>query len=54
MMAEEALVGRARTLARLGRSEEERAAWRALLSRFPQSDYRWRAQQRLDRAGDTP
>ena len=54
MMAEEALVGRARTLARLGRTEEERAAWRALLSRFPQSDYRWRAQQRLDRAGDTP
>jgi TolA-binding protein len=54
MMAEEALVGRARTLARLGRTEEERAAWLALLSRFPQSDYRWRAQQRLDRAGDTP
>ncbi len=54
MMAEEALVGRARTLARLGQTEEERAAWRALLSRFPQSDYRWRAQQRLDRAGDTP
>ena len=54
MMAEEALVGRARTLARLGRTEEERAAWRALLSRFPQSDYRWRAQQRLDRAGDAP
>jgi TolA-binding protein len=54
MMAEEALVGRARTLARLGRTEEERAAWRALLSLFPQSDYRWRAQQRLDHAGDTP
>ena len=53
-MAEEALVGRARTLARLGRTEEERAAWRALLSRFPQSDYRWRAQQCLDgaRAGE--
>ncbi len=54
MMAEEALVGRARVLARLGRTEDERAAWRALLSRFPQSDYRWRAQQRLDRAGDAP
>lgn len=56
MMAEEALVGRARTLARLGRTEGERAAWRALLARFPQSDYRWRAQQRLDGAGavDTP
>jgi len=53
-MAEEALVGRARTLARLGRTEEERAAWRELLSRFPQSDYRWRAQQRLDPAGDSP
>jgi TolA-binding protein len=46
-LAEEALVGRARTLARLGRNADERATWQTLLARYPQSDYRWRAQQRL-------
>jgi len=44
---EEALLGRARALAALGRRADERAAWQTLLDRFPQSDYRWRAQQRL-------
>jgi TolA-binding protein len=46
-LLEEALLGRARALAALGRRADERAAWRLLLDRFPQSDYRWRAQQRL-------
>jgi TolA-binding protein len=47
-LAEEALVGRARALARLGRTVEEQVAWQTLLARYPHSDYRWRAQQRLD------
>jgi hypothetical protein len=47
-LVEEAMVGKARALARLGRAADERALWQALLARFPSSDYRWRAQQRLD------
>jgi TolA-binding protein len=47
-LAEEALVGRARTLARLGRTADERETWQRLLASHPRSDYRWRAQQRLD------
>jgi TolA-binding protein len=47
-LAEEAMVGKARALARLGQGAAERAVWQALLARFPSSDYRWRAQQRLD------
>lgn len=47
VLIEEALVGRARALAALGRARDERAAWQTLLARCPQSDYRWRAQQRL-------
>jgi TolA-binding protein len=44
---EEALLGKARALAGLGRDAEERAAWRALEARYPTSEYRWRARQRL-------
>lgn len=47
VLGEEALVGRARALERLGRTRAEREAWEALLARYPQSDYGWRAQQRL-------
>ena len=48
VLAEEALVGRARALARIeGRSADERAAWRELLDRYPRSTYGWRARQRL-------
>ena len=36
-LREEALVGRARAFARLGDTEGERAAWRALLQEFPGS-----------------
>jgi outer membrane protein assembly factor BamD (BamD/ComL family) len=50
-LAEEALVGKASALQRLGRVAAERAVWATLLERHPQSDYRWRAQQRLDQLG---
>ena len=43
---EEALIGKARALAGLGRADEEREAWRALETRHPSSEYRWRARQR--------
>lgn len=46
-LRDEATVGKAKALARLGRSYEERALWRALLARDPGSEYRWRAHQRL-------
>jgi len=52
-LAEEALVGKASALERLGRVAAERAVWVTLLARHPQSDYRWRAQQRLDQLGAT-
>jgi hypothetical protein len=48
VLAEEALVGRARALARIeGRGADERAAWLELLARYPRSTYAWRARQRL-------
>jgi hypothetical protein len=50
-LAEEALVGKASALERLGRVAAERAVWVTLLARHSQSDYRWRAQQRLDQLG---
>jgi hypothetical protein len=44
---EEALVGRALTLMRLGRPSEERTAWRALLASHPNSIHAERARRRL-------
>lgn len=46
-LAEEALLGQARALAALGRADDERTVWRTLESRFPKSEYSWRARQRL-------
>jgi TolA-binding protein len=46
-LAEEALDGKARALAALGRTEEERAVLRTLLARHPASAYAPRARQRL-------
>ena len=46
-LAEEALLGKARALAALGRPGDERAVWRTLQERFPRSEYAWRARQRL-------
>ena len=47
-LAEEALVGRALALGRLGRSSEERRAWEELLRRHPNSVHVARARRRLD------
>lgn len=47
VMAEEATVGRALALRRLGRRSEERQAWETLLSNYPRSIHRERAQERL-------
>jgi TolA-binding protein len=46
-LREEAMVGRALSLGRIGRSNEERAAWRALLEAWPKSTHAKRAQARL-------
>ncbi len=46
-LTEEALLGRARALAALGRLDEERAAWRTLQGRFPNSVYKVQAEERL-------
>lgn len=46
-LTEEALFGRASALARLGRADEERAAWRQLVERYPGSVYAERAKSRL-------
>ncbi|MEM9067894.1 MAG: tetratricopeptide repeat protein [Myxococcota bacterium] len=47
-LAEEALVGKARALGRLGRGAEELEVWRELLRRFPNSVHTARARQRLE------
>jgi hypothetical protein len=47
-LAEEARLGRAVALMRLGRPQEERQAWRDLLSAHPQSIHAERARKRLD------
>lgn len=51
VLREEAMVGRALSLGRLGRAAEERAAWQALLDGFPKSTQRKRAQARLVELG---
>ncbi len=55
--SEEALVGRATAFGRMGRSAEEVADWRTLVSEHPQSVYLNRARSRLeelDRPAGTP
>ena len=47
-LAEEALVGRAESLQRLGRAVEERQTWQRLLRDSPASVYAARAKQRID------
>jgi TolA-binding protein len=55
VLREEAMVGRALSLGRMGRTAEERAAWQALLDTFPKSTQRKRAQARLvELGGSTP
>jgi len=47
-LAEEARLGRAQALTRLGRTQEERLAWQELLSSHPKSIHAERARKRLD------
>jgi TolA-binding protein len=46
-LEEEALLGKAQTLAALGRQEDERAAWQSLLKRYPHSVYAAEAREHL-------
>ncbi|HZO11640.1 MAG TPA: tetratricopeptide repeat protein [Polyangiaceae bacterium] len=48
VLAEEALLGRAMALGRLGRTADERAAWETFLARYPNSVNAERARRRLD------
>lgn len=53
-IAEEALVGRATALGRLGRSATEAAAWRDVLERYPGSIYAAHAEKRLSALAEKP
>src|SRR5450432_3043183 len=46
-LTEEALVGRAQSLARLGRGDDERRVWETLVHEFPSSVYAAQARDRL-------
>jgi hypothetical protein len=50
-LREEAMAGRSRALARLGRDGEEGAAWAALLQAYPQSIHADRARARIEELG---
>ncbi|HWA71905.1 MAG TPA: hypothetical protein VG937_06225 [Polyangiaceae bacterium] len=50
-LREEAMVGRALSLGRMGRTAEERTAWKALLDAWPKSAHRKRAEARLTELG---
>jgi len=50
-LAEEARLGRALALEKLGQKAEERKAWEELLARHPQSLHAGRARERLDALG---
>jgi hypothetical protein len=53
-LAEEARLGRALALERLGRAADERRAWRELLERHPRSIHAARARARLESLGAAP
>lgn len=50
-LSEEALLGRAESLARLGKAADERAAWQQLLRAYPSSPHAARARARLSALG---
>lgn len=52
-LSPEALYGRGRALASLGRSAEESRAWTRLLADFPKSPYAGHARRRLERLGSS-
>jgi hypothetical protein len=53
-VGEEALVGRATALGRLGRSTAEAAAWREVIERHPESIYAAHAKKRLAALAEKP